>query len=106
MEAMNLLKPDEACISHTALSRLIELGTETIDEVEWSTVAKQNLEKQNFINRPHKLFEFESRFLHNEASFATPWILIIHSFKNILINFRCMALFHFSFNAITEHFIF
>lgn len=40
MEALNLLKPDEACVSHTALSRLIELGTVTIDEVEWSTVAK------------------------------------------------------------------
>ncbi|CAG7834569.1 unnamed protein product [Allacma fusca] len=38
VEAMILMKPDEACLSHTALSRLIELGTETIDEVEWSTM--------------------------------------------------------------------
>lgn len=38
MKALTLLKPDEACLSHAAISRLIELGTETIDEVEWSTV--------------------------------------------------------------------
>jgi hypothetical protein len=38
VESMKLLKPDVACLSHTALTRLIELGTETIDEVEWSTV--------------------------------------------------------------------
>ena len=44
---MSLLKPDEACLSHTALSRLIELGTETIDEVEWSTV--QNELRNDFV---------------------------------------------------------
>jgi hypothetical protein len=38
MQAMTLLKPDEACLSHTALARLVELGTLSIDEVEWSTV--------------------------------------------------------------------
>jgi len=37
-QAMDLLKPDEACLSHTALARLIELGTLSIDEVEWSAV--------------------------------------------------------------------
>lgn len=45
MESLNLLKPDEACLSHTALTRLIELGTETIDEVEWSTVAQLSIQK-------------------------------------------------------------
>jgi len=42
VKAMDLLKPDVACLSHTALTRLIELGTETIDEVEWSTVTLMN----------------------------------------------------------------
>lgn len=38
LEGISLLKPDEACLSHVALCRLLELGTMTIDEVEWSTV--------------------------------------------------------------------
>ncbi len=38
LEGILLLKPDEACLCHIALSRLIELGTVAIDEVEWSTV--------------------------------------------------------------------
>lgn len=40
LESMTLLRPDMACRTHTALERLIDLGTETIDDVEWSTVRK------------------------------------------------------------------
>jgi len=43
LEGILLLKPDEACLCHVALSRLIELGAHAIDEVEWSTVQLHNL---------------------------------------------------------------
>lgn len=32
-EGLKLLKPDDACLSYSCLTRLIELGTETFDEV-------------------------------------------------------------------------